>query len=210
MTAEQSSSDVGGASAPSENSPVDDAVPRESAEVQPFMDNRVIGWTFLVLISVLGLCIVFAFVYFVVVSMASPSFLNEYVKDRSDIPAQMTVTLEYESRTLKTMGVQIAFGFLVGLVFAAIGVLLFAAGANGALRLKSTANWLPITLSATTPGLAVLTLGGIIIAMAVSKDVGRDMSAEMNLPSSGNSGEMKRVVSTGTHEPEEEERTGPE
>lgn len=175
------------------------------------MDNRVIGWTFLILIAILGLCIVFAFVYFVVVSMASPSFLNEYVKDRSDIPAQMTVTLEYESRTLKTMGVQIAFGFLVGLVFAAIGVLLFAAGANGALQLKSTGNWLPITLSATTPGLAVLTLGGIIIAMAVSKDVSRDMSAEMNLPSSGkNSGEMKRVVSTGTHEPEEEERTGPE
>jgi hypothetical protein len=212
MTSEQQDNDTASTVGPSENEPRGDvSASREEPQVQPFLDNRVIGWTFLCLLSILVLCIVLAFVYFIVVSMASPSFLNEYVKNRSDIPAQLTVTLEYESRTLKTIGVQIAFGFLVGLVFAAIGVLLFAAGANGTMQLKSSAKWLPVTLSATAPGLAVLVLGGIIIAIAVSKDISRNMLAEMNLPVSGRTrGEMKRVVSTGTHEPKEAARTGPE
>ena len=181
---------------------------REASASQPFLDNRVIGWAFLVLIFVLGLCIVFAFVYFIVVSLASPSFLEEYVRTRPDVPAQLAVTLEYESRTMKTMGVQIAFGFLVGLVFSAIGVLLFAAGANGTMRLSSTAKWLPLTLTATVPGLAVLLLGGMIIAISVSKNVSRDMTAEMNL--SGSSSQPKRMTSSATHEPEEAPRTEPE
>ena len=89
--------------------------------------------------------------------------------------------------------------FLVGLVFSAMGLLLFAAGANGKMQLKSSAKWLPMTLSATAYGLAVLILGGIIISIAVSKDVSRNISAEMNLPGSGkSSGDMKRFVSTGT------------
>ena len=186
-------------------------VPSDEPPMTPFLDNRVIGWTFIAFISLLGLCIAFAFVYFVVVAMASPSFLDDYVKDRSDIPAQLTVALEYESRTMKTMGVQIAFGFLVGLVFSAMGMLLFAAGANGTMQLKSSANWLPITLSATACGLAVLILGGIIISIAVSKDVSHNMSAEMNLPGAGKAkDDMKHVVSTGTHEPSEAKRSEPE
>ena len=191
--------------------PVSPAAAQDETQIQPFMDNRVIGWAFLVFIFMLGICIVFAFIYFIVVSMASPSFLEEYVNSRSDLPAQLTVTLEYESRTMKTMGVQIAFGFLVGLVFSAMGLLLFAAGANGAMQLKSSAKWLPITLSATAPGLAVLILGGIIISIAVSKDVSRNMSAEMNLPGGdkGDSG-MKRSVSTSPHEPNESKRDEPE
>ncbi len=173
------------------------APPSPGQPGMPFLDNRVIGYSFLVFIGVLGACVVFAFVYFIVVSLESPSFLPEYVKQRSEIPAQLTVTLEYESRTLKTMGVQIAFGFLVGLVFSAIGVLLFAAGANGAMQLESNAAWLPVTVSATAPGLAVLLLGGLIIALAVSKDVSRDLSAEMRLPSGSASSESKkRVIST--------------
>lgn len=172
------------------------APPSPGQPGMPFLDNRVIGYSFLVFIGVLGACVVFAFVYFIVVSLESPSFLPEYVKQRSEIPAQLTVTLEYESRTLKTMGVQIAFGFLVGLVFSAIGVLLFAAGANGAMQLESTAAWLPLTVSATAPGLAVLLLGGLIIALAVSKDVSRDLSAEMRLPSGSTSSESKNRVSS--------------
>lgn len=148
-----------------------------------FLGNRTIGWTFLGFVSLLGICVAAAFVYFIIVSMNSPTFLNDYVKSRPDIPAQMTITLEYESRTMKTMGVQVAFGFLAGLVFSGIGVLLFAAGANGALDLKSENKWLPITLTATAPGLAVLALGGIIIAIAVSKDVSRNVFAEMDLSS---------------------------
>lgn len=187
------------------------SVPTTEPVPPPFLDNRVIGWAFLAFVLILGLCIVFAFVYFVVVSMASPSFLNDYVKNRPDVPAQLTITLEYESRTMKTMGVQIAFGFLVGLVFAGIGVLLFAAGANGAMQLKSSAQWLPISLSATAPGLAVLVLGGVIIAIAVSKDVSRNMSAEMKLPGAAkDDGEMKRVISTSPHEPKSKPSNEPE
>jgi hypothetical protein len=170
-------------------------VPGDSA--QQFLDNRVLGWTFIAFVSLLAACIVFAFVYFIVVSLASPSFLNDYLLNRPDIPAQMTVSLEYDSRTMKTMGVQIAFGFLVGLLFAGFGVLLFAIGANGAMQMKSGAKWLPVTLSASAPGLAVLILGGLIIALAVSKDVRRNMSAEMHLPgSASDSGESKQEVST--------------
>jgi hypothetical protein len=184
---------------------------RETSATQPFMDNRVIGWAFLGLIFLLGLCIVFAFIYFIIVSLASPTFLEDYVRTRPDVPAQLALTLEYESRTLKTMGVQIAFGFLVGLVFSAIGVLLFAAGANGTMRLSSTAKWLPLTLTATVPGLAVLLLGGIVIAISVSKDVSRDMTAEMNLGGFSTGGSQpKRTTSATTHDPEEAPRAEPE
>lgn len=176
--------------------------PAADSPPQVFLDNRVIGWTFLAFVSIMGLSMVLAFIYFVYVSLAPPSFLEDYVKSRSDVPAQMTVTLEYESWTMRTMGVQIAFGFLVGLIFAGIGVLLFAAGANGALRLKGSAHWLPVSVSASAPGLAVLALGGIIIAMSVSKDVRRNMTAEMNL--FGQDSGMEKaptITSTKPHDP---------
>lgn len=185
------------------------AIPAGSSEFETgFLSNRALGNTFLVLISILIVCILFAFIYFVVVSMASPSFLNEHLEKSSEIPAQMTVVLEYESRTMKTMGIQLAFGFLVGLVFAAFGLLLFAAGANGSIQMQGSGNWLPMTMSASAPGLAVMILGGIIICIAVSKDVGRDMSAEMNLPNSSKSNsKIESKVSSGLHTPDEPPRS---
>lgn len=173
---------------------------------QSLLSNRMLGAVFLVYVGMLAVCIAFSFVYFVIVSLESPKFLDEYVRTRSDVPAQMTIALEYDSRTMKTMGVQIAFGFLVGLILSGIGVLLFAAGANGSMQMKGNSNWLPITLSATTPGLAIMVLGGVIIALAVSKDVRRNMAAEMQM---GSSFEQSSASPTTKKQPEGSVSTPP-
>lgn len=117
----------------------------------------------------------------VVTTMTQPQpFLENYIntkENQKSLKASMAVALEYESMAIRTQGLQVAFGFLAGLILLAVGLLLFAIGAFQSFGLESRFQSWTVNLSSSAPGLAVLLAGAIIIGMAVGKDVRRQFTA---------------------------------
>jgi len=81
--------------------------------------------------------------------------------------------LEYESYAVRTHGIQVALGFLIGLFMAGFGLLLFAIGATDDFGLSGEHKDGKLTLKSTAPGLIVIGISGLIISFAVTKDFKR-------------------------------------
>jgi hypothetical protein len=171
----------GGGSGPIPISPPADEVSR-----------RVLGTLFAgVLLVFVGL-----FVYFVVnvvgpMTRPSPYFeqltksLQEQPEPRGrldELSVDLAVMLEYASADIRMAGVQIAFALVGGLFFAAVGVLLLTATVSGAIQLGAKAGGGQFTISSTTPGLACLAFGAVIVSFGVMRDVSRPLRSEIKRP----------------------------
>src|SRR5262249_6095760 len=87
------------------------------------------------------------------------------------------VALEYESYAIRTQGIQVALGLLVGLFMAGFGMLLFSLGGADNFGLGGEHKEAKISVKSSAPGLVVLMISGVIISFAVAKDVRRSFDA---------------------------------
>src|SRR5260370_24034940 len=103
----------------------------KQTEEKPF-SLVLLGWACVIVTGILIALIVWMS-WTVVSTLTQPQpFLQKYLDDpatKKDLGAEMAIALEYESMAVRSQGLQLAFGFVVGLVFLAIGLLLFAVGA---------------------------------------------------------------------------------
>jgi len=142
-----------------------------------------LGWS-----SVAGafilICVIVWMALTVVNTLTQPQpFLKSYIEDKENkktLGPEMAITLEYESMAVRSQGVQVAFGFVVGLVFLATGLLLFGVAAVNAVRMVGKTENSQWTLSTTAPGLVPIVLGSILVGLAVQKDMRRTFSASMD------------------------------
>jgi hypothetical protein len=151
-----------------------------AASPNDWFSNRILGCfgiaVGIALLSAIGV----AFMQVVGVLIHPAPFLEKYVATTGNLEAAMAVALEYESMTIRTQGLQVAFGILAGLVFVAAGLLLFSVGAAGTLRVTGTAEATRWSLTTAAPGLAVLILGGLLISLAVGKSVHSSFEASLS------------------------------
>jgi hypothetical protein len=107
-----------------------------------------------------------------------PGLAMKYLdKTTGGIDGPFLAALEYESFAIRTQGIQIALGFLVGILLGAFGLLLFAIGATDAVELAGSARETKLNLKSTAPGLVVMLMSGAVISFAVTKDVRRKFDA---------------------------------
>ena len=85
--------------------------------------------------------------------------------------ASFVIALEYNSHALKIQGLQIAYALLLGIVFVAIGMILFAMDAAGSIAMKVQTGPSVFDIKGATPGLICIVLGAILTCVAISKDV---------------------------------------
>lgn len=149
-------------------------------------------WLFVGILVILVALIVY-FVVAVVVPLSSPSPYFKKVTDSflaktgaegqpDPLSVDLAVMLEYASADIRTGGVQVASALFAGLLFAVIGVLLLAAGLSGALNFGAESEKGKVTLSTTTPGIACLLFGAIIISLGILRDVRRPFQGEIKRP----------------------------
>lgn len=107
-----------------------------------------------------------------------PSILNNPTLMADDKRfAAYIVSLEYESFALRLHGTQIALGFVVGLFFSTLGMILLAAGITGDVSVDGQQQEAKISLKGLTPGLVVLICGAALIGLAESKKLTRSFDA---------------------------------
>jgi len=141
-----------------------------------------LGWACIVWSVVLSGVVVWMLLIVVHDLAKGQPFLQKYTdsqQNNSTLDPGMAITLEYEMMTTRTQGIQVAFGFVTGLVFLAMALLLFAAGAVSAVRLPGMSGNSGLSLSTTAPGLVPTIIGGILIGLAVYKDIRRTCPASM-------------------------------
>lgn len=148
------------------------------SDVTGNFSSLVLGWCcvggWLVLVAIVVICF-----YQIVQSVTSTVPILSRIPPDSIKSADMLVTLEYESMVIRTQGVQVAFGMVLGLVFVATGLLLFATNAIGPLKMRGKQGELGLSLESVAPGTAILIVGGVIISLAITKDVRRVFQASM-------------------------------
>lgn len=99
----------------------------------------------------------------------------------SPLLLEAVVGLEHESMMLRVEGIQVAFGFIAGVIFVPAGLVLFAAGVTGGFQFSGKAATTELRLVSSAPGLLLVLIGGILIALATTKDVRRDFNFRSRL-----------------------------
>src|SRR5262245_2986680 len=108
-----------------------------------------LGWASIIMGA--ALLLVFGYALFQVMPLLTnpPQFIDQTIRDelrdlapkeRPDLYVAYVATLEYESFVIRTQGIQVALGFLVGLLVAAFGMVLFAIGASDAFEASAEGN----------------------------------------------------------------------
>ncbi len=100
-------------------------------------------------------------------------------KDGLQITARAAIIMEYANADIRISGVQVAFGFIAGMFFVVVGLLLFSAGFSGVLDMEARAGGFNLKMATAAPGLAAVVIGGAITIAAVTKDVSRSISAKL-------------------------------
>lgn len=133
------------------------------------------------------------FVFVVVKPMTEPSpFFKELSKNYQSrlntenndqkldkLTLDLTIILEYVNADIRTAGVQIAFSLVMGLFFAVISILLFAAGISGALNLQGEYQASKFSLATSAPGMICLLISGCIIVIGIQKNTTRPLTAQV-------------------------------
>jgi hypothetical protein len=112
------------------------------------------------------------------------------------------VALEYESMMLRIEGIQAALGFVSGIIFIPSGLVLFAAGIAGGFRFQGKLPSFEFRMVAAAPGLFLILIGGILIGLAVTKDVRRTFDYSNRLD------RLQQVITQGGRTPPRQEPTG--
>ncbi|MEX1028025.1 MAG: hypothetical protein WD049_08470 [Candidatus Paceibacterota bacterium] len=81
--------------------------------------------------------------------------------------ARAAIVMEYANADIRISGVQVAFGFIIGMFFVVVGLLLLSAGFSGALDVEAKTAGLNVKLATAAPGLAAVVIGGAITIAAV-------------------------------------------
>lgn len=173
-----------------------DIAPAPEAPKPPLFARSALGWT-CVGMAIL-LILLFAYALFAVLPLMTqpPGFVDRYMEKAGSMDASFLSALEYESFVIRTQGIQIALGFIVGLLIAAFGLVLFAVGATDAFGAgMSSHEGIKVNLRSTAPGLIVLLISGAIISFAVTKDVRRKFDASFE------EGKKPQIISEGMHYP---------
>lgn len=139
-----------------------------------------LGWMCIGLGAAMLLLFGFCLYYILPLLTQPPGFVDDYLKRASDVDASFLVALQYESYAIRTQGIQIALGFLVGILMGAFGLLLFSIGATDAIDFDGTFKEAKLSLKSTAPGLVVMVVSGIIICFSVTRDVKRTFDATYN------------------------------
>lgn len=103
----------------------------------------------------------------------------EKSSNAADRLREFVVMLEFANADIRAKNAQIAFSLLSGMALSITGILLFAVGAQDAIRLGAEKESLKLRLSATAPGTVSLLLGGIILLAGVMKPTTRPFDAYM-------------------------------
>lgn len=151
--------------------------------------ERGIAITSLVLAAML-LIVMSIFAWHVVDSLTKPTPMFQSLSDRIakerleskdglQITARAAIVMEYANADIRISGVQVAFGFIIGMFFVVVGLLLFSAGFSGALDMEAKTAGLNFKLATAAPGLAAVVIGGAITIAAVTKDISRPISAQI-------------------------------
>lgn len=154
--------------------------------IEAFFAKSALGWASVGIVAILLILLAYTLFFVVPLLTQPPNFIDQSVKaslsnvtaiENPELYIAYLSTLEYESFCMRTQGIQISLGFLVGLFLAAFGMMLFAIGATGTVEASAEKNAVAVAIKSTTPGLAVLITSGIIIALAVTKNVQRKFEA---------------------------------
>jgi hypothetical protein len=113
-------------------------------------------------------------------------FLEKYLEQNKDemnkLAPQMAVTLEYESMAIRAHGIQISYGFVCGLIFLVVGLLLFVTCTVQAFKLSASSTPFELTLASAAPGLVPMIISGFLIGFSIQKDANRRFTAALELP----------------------------
>src|SRR5437870_332904 len=115
-----------------------------------------LGWTCIVMAALL--LVLFGYAVFTVLPLLTrpPGFVDRYLEKAGNLEASYVTTLEYESFVIRTQGVQVALGFIVGLLIGAFGLVLFAVGVSDAFTAEGTYKEAKLGLQSAAPGLVIL------------------------------------------------------
>ena len=141
----------------------------------------ILGWASIAMAS--AMLILFGFALFLILPLLTqpPSLAKEFLeKKEPGIDGPFVVALEYESFAIRTQGIQIALGFLVGILMAVFGLLLFAIGATAVFEGEGDVPGAKFSAKSTAPGLVVMVMSGIIIAFSVGKNIPREFEVIYN------------------------------
>ncbi len=138
-----------------------------------FLSNAILGWAGIILMVVLVLALVGGSFQVTNFLTGIDKEIAQQLERANQLNQQMTVTLQYESMAIRTQGLQIESGMMLGLLFAILGTLLFAFGAVGAFQVSSKTKLGEIMLSSGAPGLALILASVVVVAMALTVDVRR-------------------------------------
>lgn len=155
------------------------------------VSKGVLGWFFgVVLVLLVGVAAYF--VVWVVSPMTKPTKMFDDIATKyaestqAGKPDPMTIDLvimlEYANANIRTAVVQITFALVGGLLFAAIGVLLIAAAATGAITFGAKTDQGEFGFKTAAPGVACLLFGAIIMGIGVFRDVSRPFAGEVTRP----------------------------